>query len=231
MRRQCHDIQTHPTRFHADLGPCGSGSVERLGRGFPKAKVLVRLDGGFAGPEMFEFLEAQRVDYVVAMAENAVLKRIAEPLMKKVRRMPGKVFAGDPVRAVTWGGQWLDSIKEVTNQQSAIDVAWFAFRSGSSEILALTSAVWPKTPFDLTASWAPHFVKMHKSEWLEEITPDEVPNLADIPDSMLVTPDEVTPTFPTRCWFTATSRSACTVFRIASPGSTGAIARIWSTSR
>ena len=52
--------------------------------------MLVRLDGGFAGPEMFEFLEAQRVDYVVAMAENAVLKRIAEPLMKKVRRMSKK---------------------------------------------------------------------------------------------------------------------------------------------
>jgi putative spermidine/putrescine transport system substrate-binding protein len=100
--------------------------------------------------------------------------------------VPGKVFAGDPVRAVSWGGQWLDSIKEVTDQQSAIDVAWFAFRSGSSEILALTSAVWPKTPFDISASWAPHFVKMHNSEWLEEITPDEVPNLADIPDSMLV---------------------------------------------
>jgi len=47
----------------------------------------VRPDGGFAGREMFEFLEAERVEYVVAMAENEVLKRFAEPLMKQVRRL------------------------------------------------------------------------------------------------------------------------------------------------
>ena len=39
---------------------------------------------------MFEFLEAERVEYVVAMAENPVLKRFTEPLMKKVRRMSKK---------------------------------------------------------------------------------------------------------------------------------------------
>lgn len=103
---------------------------------------------------------------------------------------PGRLLAGDPLRAVTWGGQWLDSIKAVTDEQGEIDVAWFAFRSGSSEILALTSATWPQAPFDLCASWAPHFVKMHNSEWLEAITPDEVPNLADLPDSMLVHGDK-----------------------------------------
>ena len=61
--------------------------LERLRRAFPQAKVLVRLDGGFAGPEMFEFLESERVEYVVAMAQNAVLKRLVEPLMKQVRRL------------------------------------------------------------------------------------------------------------------------------------------------
>ena len=39
---------------------------------------------------MFEFLEAERVEYVVAMAENPVLKRFTEPLMKEVRRMSKK---------------------------------------------------------------------------------------------------------------------------------------------
>jgi len=61
--------------------------LARLRAAFPKARVLVRLDGGFAGPEMFDYLEAERVDYVVAMAGNAVLKRRAEPLMKKARRL------------------------------------------------------------------------------------------------------------------------------------------------
>jgi len=61
--------------------------LARLRAAFPKARVLVRLDGGFAGPGMFDYLEAERVDYVVAMAGNAVLKRQAEPLMKKARRL------------------------------------------------------------------------------------------------------------------------------------------------
>lgn len=39
---------------------------------------------------MFAFLAAERVEYVVAMAKNWVLKRLAEPLMKQVRRMSKK---------------------------------------------------------------------------------------------------------------------------------------------
>jgi hypothetical protein len=81
-----------PGNANAKLGAIGilRRILERLREAFPKAKVLVRLDGGFAGPEMFEFLEAERVEYVVAMAENKVLKRLAEPLMKKVRPMSKK---------------------------------------------------------------------------------------------------------------------------------------------
>jgi len=53
---------------------------------FPKARFLVRLDGGFAAPEIFEFLDAEpRLDYVVAMAENKVLARLAESEMVDAR--------------------------------------------------------------------------------------------------------------------------------------------------
>ena len=81
-----------PGNANAKLGAIGMlrRILQRLRRAFPKAKVLVRLDGGFAGPEMFEFLETERVEYVVAMAENKVLKRFAEPLMKNARRMSKK---------------------------------------------------------------------------------------------------------------------------------------------
>ena len=56
-----------PGNANAKLGAIGMlrRVLERLRRAFPKAKVLVRLDGGFVGPEMFEFLEAERVEYVV----------------------------------------------------------------------------------------------------------------------------------------------------------------------
>ena len=49
---------------------------------FPQARFLVRLDGGFATPEIVDFLDAEpRLDYVVAMAKNAVLQRHAEPAL------------------------------------------------------------------------------------------------------------------------------------------------------
>ncbi len=53
---------------------------------FPKARVLVRLDGGFATPDLFDFLDAEPgLDYVVAMAENAVLGRVVASEMVGMR--------------------------------------------------------------------------------------------------------------------------------------------------
>jgi hypothetical protein len=53
----------------------------RIIRGhFPGVTIRVRLDGGFASPAVLEFLDGQsKLEYVVAMAKNAVLKRIAAP--------------------------------------------------------------------------------------------------------------------------------------------------------
>lgn len=53
---------------------------------FPQARFLVRLDGGFATPEILDFLDAEpRLDYVVAMAENSRLTPLAEPAMVTAR--------------------------------------------------------------------------------------------------------------------------------------------------
>ena len=50
---------------------------------FPHARLRVRLDGGFASPAVFTFLEAEGVEYLVAMASNPKLE-------KRVRRLLGK---------------------------------------------------------------------------------------------------------------------------------------------
>ncbi len=53
---------------------------------FPTARFLVRLDGGFATPQILDFLDAEpRLDYVVAMGENAVLTRCAASTMVEAR--------------------------------------------------------------------------------------------------------------------------------------------------
>jgi len=80
-----------------------------LRHAFPKARFLVRLDGGFATPEILDFLDAEpRLDYVVAMAENAVLTRFAAPAMVEARALSEAsgqtehVYTEAPYAAGTW---------------------------------------------------------------------------------------------------------------------------------
>jgi len=57
--------------------------IPELRMAFPFAWIRVRLDGGFACPELFTFLEEQQVEYLVGMAKNSVLsKRSAAALAK-----------------------------------------------------------------------------------------------------------------------------------------------------
>ena len=81
-----------------------------LRQAFPQARFLVRLDGGFATPEIFDFLDAEpRLDYVVAMAKNAVLQRHAEPalLVAQAQRaasgQTAHVYTDTQYQAGTWG--------------------------------------------------------------------------------------------------------------------------------
>lgn len=61
--------------------------VARLRKEFPGATIRVRLDGAYATPRVFEALEQLRgVQYLVAMGENSVLQRHAEPILKRVRK-------------------------------------------------------------------------------------------------------------------------------------------------
>jgi hypothetical protein len=57
--------------------------LPRLRGAFPDATLRVRLDGGFATPQLFDFLEAEGVEYLVAMANNA-------RLAKRIRRLMGQ---------------------------------------------------------------------------------------------------------------------------------------------
>jgi len=62
--------------------------IKRLRKAFPGARILIRLDAGFAAPDIFDFLDEEpRVDYVVAMAKNAVLGRRSHRLMGTARRL------------------------------------------------------------------------------------------------------------------------------------------------
>lgn len=73
--------------------PAGVGAVAilrrlfaKLRRAFSRARLRVRLDGGFAVPEVLDFLDAERVEYLVAMAKNARLSPRGARLLAKARR-------------------------------------------------------------------------------------------------------------------------------------------------
>jgi len=74
-----------PGNAHATLGVIGilRRLLGKLRAAFPPARLRVRLDGGFASPAVFTFLEAEGVEYLVAMASNPKLE-------KRVRRLLGK---------------------------------------------------------------------------------------------------------------------------------------------
>jgi hypothetical protein len=59
---------------------------EKLRRAFPKARLRVRLDGGYATPEVFDFLEDEGVEYLVAMAKNQRLSPSGQRLLARARR-------------------------------------------------------------------------------------------------------------------------------------------------
>lgn len=81
-----------PGNAPATLGAIGilRRLLQRLRKAFPRAQLQVRLDGGFACTELFDFLDAQRVKYVVAMGRNNVLKQHAEALMEVARAMTAR---------------------------------------------------------------------------------------------------------------------------------------------
>jgi Transposase DDE domain group 1 len=78
-----------PGNVGASVGALGilSRLLPKLRAAFPRARLRARLDGGFAAPEIFDFLEREGLEYVVAMAKNKVLERRAARLMGTARRL------------------------------------------------------------------------------------------------------------------------------------------------
>lgn len=61
--------------------------VRRARRSFPRARLLVRLDSGFATPEILDYLDAAGVEYTVGLGSNAALKREAAEKMGVARHL------------------------------------------------------------------------------------------------------------------------------------------------
>lgn len=61
--------------------------LERLWAAFPKARIRVRLDGGFGAPEVLDFLDENGVEYVVGLSTTQPLKKRAARALGTARRL------------------------------------------------------------------------------------------------------------------------------------------------
>lgn len=82
--------------------------VRRMQRAFPKARVVVRADAGFATPEMYELCEGREVEYVIGIGTNAVLQERARPYLEQMvarwsqTRRPQRRYTSFRYQAKTW---------------------------------------------------------------------------------------------------------------------------------
>ncbi|MER9108678.1 hypothetical protein NKH95_32990, partial [Mesorhizobium sp. M0848] len=80
----------------------------------------------------------------------------------------------------------LDGMKEIAARQSDVNINWQLHAGGAMVILSKIKAAWPNTGLDLLSGWDPSWPAVAAEGWAEPVTLEKVPNLADIPQKLLV---------------------------------------------
>ena len=88
--------------------------------------------------------------------------------------------------AVEWGGDVVEAMKQIAAAQHDVSVKWGLHQGGAAAILPKIKATWPTVDYDYIAGWEGSFNTMVKEDWLETISPADVPNLADIPEKIII---------------------------------------------
>jgi len=104
--------------------------------------------------------------------------------------MPGWIGAARAdaaaLSAVEWGGDVVEAMKQIAAAQHEISVKWSLHQGGAAAILPKIKATWPQVDYDYIAGWEGSFNTMVKEDWLETISPADVPNLANIPEKIII---------------------------------------------
>lgn len=85
--------------------------VKRLRRAWPGVRIVFRGDSGFCRWRMLRWCDRHGVDYIVGLAKNKALERLAEPLMAQAReqfeqtKQKQRIFGELTYAAGTWDKQ------------------------------------------------------------------------------------------------------------------------------
>ncbi len=88
--------------------------------------------------------------------------------------------------AVEWGGDVVEAMKQIAAKQSAVRINWVLFQGGSASILPKIETSWPNPEYDYVAGWEGSFNTMVAEDWLETVSVEQIPNLADIPEALII---------------------------------------------
>src|ERR1700676_1234801 len=93
---------------HARIIPLLLRIVPRLQRAFPKARIKLRADAGFALPLLYEFCEFFGLQYTIGIPANAIFQRRVVRRQRRLARgyhrtrQPQRFFSSFPHRAQRW---------------------------------------------------------------------------------------------------------------------------------
>ena len=82
--------------------------VDRLRQAWPGVKIIFRGDSGFCRWRLMRWCDRHGVDYIVGLARNKVLERIAAPFLQKAKqqyeqtKLKARVFTSFDYAAGTW---------------------------------------------------------------------------------------------------------------------------------
>ena len=83
----CAALRPGNSKASKGLVPILRRVLAKLETAFPKARIRVRLDGGFGNPEVLDFLDAAGVEYVVGLQATGPLKKRARRALGTARRL------------------------------------------------------------------------------------------------------------------------------------------------
>ena len=125
---------------------------------------------------MFDLTRRRMLGLIGSMSVPILLGPSARPALA----------AGTALTAVEWGGDVVEAMKQIAAAQTAEQVQWVLHQGGAAAILPKIKAIWPHVDYDYVAGWEGSFNSMIKEDWLEAITPADVPNLADMPQKIMI---------------------------------------------
>ena len=88
---------------------------------------------------------------------------------------------------IDWGGPLIAATKKIASGDKDVEISWDLHSGGAATVIPKIQAAWPKPLYDIVASWNPVYVTMINEGWLEPITPNDIPNIRDVPKEYLFT--------------------------------------------